>query len=108
MIKVDGLSFSYDGAATRAVDDISFSVEPGEIFGFLGPNGAGKSTTQKILTGLLRDYQGAYLQWRLTRTAHANARTKAHIARRSRSQGIHDAGSTDPADAHVPSNGRQD
>lgn len=34
----------------RAVDDISFSVQPGQILGFLGPNGAGKSTTMKILT----------------------------------------------------------
>ncbi|HBB57529.1 MAG TPA: gliding motility-associated ABC transporter ATP-binding subunit GldA, partial [Chitinophagaceae bacterium] len=37
----------------RAVDSISFSIEPGEIVGFLGPNGAGKSTTMKILTGYL-------------------------------------------------------
>jgi ABC-2 type transport system ATP-binding protein len=37
----------------EAVDDISFSIEPGEIVGFLGPNGAGKTTTMKMLTGLL-------------------------------------------------------
>ena len=37
----------------KAVDDISFSVEKGEILGFLGPNGAGKSTTMKIITGFL-------------------------------------------------------
>lgn len=37
----------------RAVDDISFSIEPGEVVGFLGPNGAGKTTTMKMLTGLL-------------------------------------------------------
>jgi len=36
-----------------AVDDISFSVAPGEILGFLGPNGAGKSTTMKVITGFL-------------------------------------------------------
>nr|WP_246804822.1 ATP-binding cassette domain-containing protein [Desulfosarcina cetonica] len=35
----------------RAVDDISFSVEKGEILGFLGPNGAGKSTTMRMITG---------------------------------------------------------
>jgi fluoroquinolone transport system ATP-binding protein len=40
------------------VDDLGFSVADAEIFGFLGPNGAGKSTTQKVLTGLLRDYRG--------------------------------------------------
>jgi ABC-2 type transport system ATP-binding protein len=43
---------------TRAVEDISFSVEEGEFFGFLGPNGAGKSTTIKVLTTLLRKTSG--------------------------------------------------
>lgn len=38
----------------RAVDDLSFSVTPGEVFGFLGPNGAGKSTTIRMLLGLIR------------------------------------------------------
>ena len=42
----------------RAVDDISFSVAPGEIVGFLGPNGAGKTTTLKMLTGLLHPSGG--------------------------------------------------
>ncbi len=37
----------------RALSDISFAVEEGEIFGFLGPNGAGKTTTLKLLTGLI-------------------------------------------------------
>jgi ABC-2 type transport system ATP-binding protein len=40
-------------ALVRAVDGISFSIEPGELVGYLGPNGAGKSTTIKMLTGLL-------------------------------------------------------
>ncbi len=42
----------------HALDGISFSVEPGEVFGFLGPNGAGKTTTIKILTGQLRPTSG--------------------------------------------------
>jgi ABC-2 type transport system ATP-binding protein len=42
-----------------AVDDVSFQVYGGEIFGFLGPNGAGKTTTLKILVGLLQPTQGA-------------------------------------------------
>ena len=37
----------------KAVDDISFTIEPGEVVGFLGPNGAGKTTTLKVLSGLL-------------------------------------------------------
>lgn len=41
-----------------AVDDISFTVERGEILGFLGPNGAGKSTTMNIITGYLSSTEG--------------------------------------------------
>ena len=36
-----------------AVDDISFSVQAGEVLGFLGPNGAGKTTTMRLITGYL-------------------------------------------------------
>ncbi|MFX1572610.1 MAG: ATP-binding cassette domain-containing protein [Promethearchaeota archaeon] len=41
-----------------ALDDISFSIQKGEIFGYIGPNGAGKTTTIKILVGLIKDYKG--------------------------------------------------
>lgn len=51
MIEVEHLTKSYGQA--RAVNDISFTVEKGEILGFLGPNGAGKTTTMRILTGYL-------------------------------------------------------
>jgi len=50
MIRVEGLTKDYRGL--RAVDNISFTCEPGTVTGFLGPNGAGKSTTLRILTGL--------------------------------------------------------
>lgn len=43
----------------RAVDNISFTVKPGEIVGFLGPNGAGKSTTMKMITGYLTPNAGS-------------------------------------------------
>jgi ABC-2 type transport system ATP-binding protein len=43
----------------KAVNNISFKVEPGEIVGFLGPNGAGKSTTMKIITGYLQQDAGS-------------------------------------------------
>ena len=59
VIDVRDLTYTYPKAAAPAVASISFEIAPGEIFGFLGPNGAGKSTTQKLLIGLLRDYQGA-------------------------------------------------
>jgi ABC-2 type transport system ATP-binding protein len=45
----------------RAVDDLSFTVEPGQVLGFLGPNGAGKSTTMKMLTGFLAPSSGTAL-----------------------------------------------
>ena len=51
MVEVQHVTKRY-GSFT-AVDDISFSVERGEILGFLGPNGAGKTTTMRILTGYL-------------------------------------------------------
>jgi len=56
-IEVFSLTRNYDGL--RAVDGISFSVEPGEIFGFLGPNGAGKTTTIRMLTGQLLPTSGS-------------------------------------------------
>jgi ABC-2 type transport system ATP-binding protein len=51
LIEVEHLTKSYGQA--RAVNDISFQVERGEILGFLGPNGAGKTTTMRVLTGYL-------------------------------------------------------
>jgi ABC-2 type transport system ATP-binding protein len=50
--------FSTDYRLVKAVDDISFAIEPGEIVGYLGPNGAGKSTTIKMMTGILKPSGG--------------------------------------------------
>jgi len=58
VIKVEGLRVQYPGASRLALDDVSFEVRAGEVFGLLGPNGAGKSTAQRVLTGQLTGYQG--------------------------------------------------
>lgn len=50
MIEVEGLTKQYK--SVRAVDDLTFKVEPGIVTGFLGPNGAGKSTTMRMILGL--------------------------------------------------------
>ncbi len=55
-IEIEGLSRTFNDL--RAVDNISFAVEAGEIFGFLGPNGAGKTTTIRMLSGQLRPSSG--------------------------------------------------
>jgi ABC-2 type transport system ATP-binding protein len=44
--------------AFRALDNVSFGIREGEIFGYIGPNGAGKTTTMKILVGLISDFKG--------------------------------------------------
>ena len=56
MIEIRNLTKRF--AQHTAVDDLSFSVQPGEVLGFLGPNGAGKSTTMKMLTGFLAPTSG--------------------------------------------------
>ncbi len=58
IIRVEHLSKRYRKSAVPAVDDISFDVQPGELFAFLGPNGAGKTTTISILTTTLAKTSG--------------------------------------------------
>ncbi len=53
MLEVTNLSKKYNNSDDFAVQDVTFTVGEGEIFGFLGPNGAGKSTTIKCMTGIL-------------------------------------------------------
>lgn len=57
MIQVEHITKQY-GKEFKAVDDISFSIEPGEIVGFVGQNGAGKTTTIKMLTSVLKPTSG--------------------------------------------------
>ena len=56
MIEVTGLTKTY--GAVRALDNLSFTVEKGQIVGFLGANGAGKTTTMDIICGCLGADQG--------------------------------------------------
>ncbi len=56
MIEITNLTKSY--GKNKAVDDVTFTVEKGEILGFLGPNGAGKTTTMNILTGFISSSSG--------------------------------------------------
>lgn len=56
MIRVDNLVKEF--GARRAVDGVSFSVEPGTVLGFLGPNGAGKTTTIRMIAGFLKPTAG--------------------------------------------------
>ena len=58
MNAIDVNSLTKKFGSFKAVDNISFTVEEGEIFGFLGPNGAGKSTTMMVLTTLLKPTSG--------------------------------------------------
>ncbi len=57
MLKVENVTKYYD--TLKAVDNVSFSVEEGEIFGLLGLNGAGKTTTFRMIMGLIDDYTGS-------------------------------------------------
>jgi ABC-2 type transport system ATP-binding protein/sodium transport system ATP-binding protein len=61
MIQVERLCRRFalpGGGEVVAVDDVSFTVAPGEVYGLLGPNGAGKTTTLRMLLGLLRPTSG--------------------------------------------------
>ncbi len=58
MIEVENLSFAYPKSNILVLDNLSFSINKGEIYGLLGPSGSGKSTTQKILMGLLPKFSG--------------------------------------------------
>ena len=58
MLDVHDLTFTYPHNSAPALKGMNFMISKGEIFGFLGPSGAGKSTVQKILIGVLKQYDG--------------------------------------------------
>ncbi|MFI9010912.1 ABC transporter ATP-binding protein [Actinosynnema sp. NPDC053489] len=91
MIEVRGLTRRYGDVL--AVDDLSFTVEPGKVTGFLGPNGAGKSTTMRVVLGLDRPTSG---------TALVNGRPYASFAEPLREVGA----LLDPGAVHPGRTGR--
>jgi len=68
-IEIDGLSKTYEGGK-QALDQVSFEVPRGTIFGLLGPNGAGKSTLINILAGLVNKTSGRAAIWGFDIDAH--------------------------------------
>jgi ABC-2 type transport system ATP-binding protein len=58
IIALDNITMKYGNLI--ALDQVSFALREGEIFGYIGPNGAGKTTTIKIIVGLIRDFTGSY------------------------------------------------
>ena len=61
MLELQGLSRRYGDVV--ALDDVSFTVAEGQMFGFVGPNGAGKTTTMRIVLGVLEPDRGE-VRWR--------------------------------------------
>ncbi|MBN2780395.1 MAG: ABC transporter ATP-binding protein [Candidatus Marinimicrobia bacterium] len=70
MIEARNLFHSYTHNDDYAVNDVSFDIKKGEIFGFLGPSGAGKSTTQGVLAGLLELQKGEIIIDGVPRKGH--------------------------------------
>jgi ABC-2 type transport system ATP-binding protein len=58
MAAVDVMSLTKWYGRTRGAEDVTFSIERGEVFGYLGPNGSGKTTTIRCIMGLLRPTSG--------------------------------------------------
>ena len=59
MLHAAGLSFAYRAGSAPVVDNVSLTIEPGDLVGVLGPNGSGKTTILKLLGGLLRPLRGS-------------------------------------------------
>lgn len=80
--------FHSNGRHVRAVDGVSFQVEPSEVFGLLGPNGAGKTTTLRMIVGLLRPDSG-YAEIGGYRTLDSPDEVKSRIGLVSASAGVY-------------------
>ena len=76
ILEVKNLCKSYQ--SFKAVDDISFHVNKGDIYGFLGPNGAGKSTTLRMVLGLIKPDSGL-IQLNGNRVNYQNKKYLHHI-----------------------------
>jgi len=61
MMAIDAESLTKDFGRIRAVDNVSFELQPGRVVGFLGPNGSGKTTTLRMLLGLVAPTRGRAL-----------------------------------------------
>ncbi|MDE0864976.1 MAG: ATP-binding cassette domain-containing protein [Rubripirellula sp.] len=90
MLIVESLtkSFPLDEGEVRAVDELSFSVQPGEVFGLLGPNGAGKTTTLRMVLGLVKPDSG-YAEVDGYRTADNPIAVKSRLGFVSASDGVY-------------------
>lgn len=91
MITADRLSKSFpnpDGSHKQAVDEVTFAVRPGEIYGLLGPNGAGKTTTLRMISGLLRPTGGRVLLNGQDVTHHPD-QIKQHIGYMTANTGLY-------------------
>jgi len=77
VIEARNLSRSFDGHLI--LDQISFSIQGGEVFGFLGPNGAGKTTMMRLLLGLIRPDQGEALVFGVSLADHDRERQRVGV-----------------------------
>lgn len=81
-------TFRLDQGLVRAVNQLSFSVAPGEVYGLMGPNGAGKTTTLRMILGLIRPDSG-YAEVDSVRTSEDPIAVKAKLGFVSASDGVY-------------------
>ena len=109
VIEVENLVKAYDGK--KVVDDLSFSVDAGEIFGIVGPNGAGKTTTVESVEGLRRPDGGSIRVLGLdpsaigTRSPSESALNSRRAGYKTRSASARPLTSTHPSTTGRPTRG---